>query len=509
MNHPASVRQVRCLLFAAIGIVLAGRLAAQETIFPITVAVKTMQTPTTPPPRSEIPMQQPETRLVEPTMPSGKLPQYQLSYGRRDRLTESHRATGALLLSLALPDRDLLIRATITIDAEPFPTARMRRIDELLAADRLNDDSSSVNVGPPSEPSTTPDEADDQPPLIAEYRMATDSRELLRRYTAAMSNPISADEARWLLSNWGDGPELLLLNDHFQSFRAEQRPVFQLLDRDRDGTISHSEMETAVEVFQQCDFNRDGIIDALEIERAAKDPRLPSGYQPEVRSVQRLRLVADSSAEPDLEVLIEFDAENRENSRLSLVAAAPGLKVTQQSGPPIPGTLHLQFDQHPIAISAVQQLPSDQISVGAVIDGYPLLPVLDPNNDGRFTVRELRTLTARLKGFDADDDGRLTMDETAPTTRICFGLGATVHRELANLRDVPVPATADNAQPPEWFIRMDRNGDHDLTRDEFPGTDEQFAELDRDRDDLISAGEAVASEPATDKPSANKGSTDE
>ena len=34
--------------------------------------------------------------------------------------------------------------------------------------------------------------------------------------------------------------------------------------------------------------------------------------------------------------------------------------------------------------------PSDQISIGAVNDGYPMLPDLDPNDDGRLTVRELR-----------------------------------------------------------------------------------------------------------------------
>ena len=39
---------------------------------------------------------------------------------------------------------------------------------------------------------------------------------------------------------------------------------------------------------------------------------------------------------------------------------------------------------------------------------------------------------------------------------------------------------------------MDRNKDNDLTRGEFPGTDEQFAAIDADGDELISAEEALA-----------------
>ncbi len=493
---------------AAVAIALAGRLAAQETAFPITVAAKALASQDTTAPDAAMPMQQPAVRLVEPTMPGGKLPQYQLGHRQRDRLTQAHRDTGTLLLSIALPDRELLIRATITIDGEPFPTARRRRIEQLLASNQLSD-GPSVSGNLPSELSATPDADDDQPPKIAEYRMTTDSAELLHRYAAAMSHPISADEARWLLANWGDGPELLLLNNHFQSFRADQRPVFHLLDRNRDGAISSDELAMAVQSFQQCDFNHDGIINALEIERAAEDPRGPGSHQSGVRTVQLLSLIADSRGEPDLEFMIEFDSKDNEKSKLTLVSTAPGLNVELKNRSQIPGTITLQMDQHPVAISAVQRTPSDQFSVGAVVDGYPLLPVIDPNNDGKFTVRELRSLIAHLRTFDTDGDGQLTMDETAATTRICFGLGPTVHRELANLRDVSVTETADRVKPPEWFVRMDRNGDDDLTRDEFPGTDEQFDELDMDRNGLISASEAAALDQATDRPPVTDGSPDE
>ena len=48
----------------------------------------------------------------------------------------------------------------------------------------------------------------------------------------------------------------------------------------------------------------------------------------------------------------------------------------------------------------------------------------------------------------------------------------------------------DPVQGPEWFVRMDRNRDNDLTPQEFPGTGEQFKALDTNGDALISADEA-------------------
>jgi hypothetical protein len=46
---------------------------------------------------------------------------------------------------------------------------------------------------------------------------------------------------------------------------------------------------------------------------------------------------------------------------------------------------------------------------------------------------------------------------------------------------------------------MDRNKDNDLTRGEFPGTDDQFAAIDADGDELISADEALAFDRKTNE----------
>ena len=155
---------------------------------------------------------------------------------------------------------------------------------------------------------------------------------------------------------------------------------------------------------------------------------------------------------------------------------------------------------HLSAIQSASMPPhSGQISIGAVVDGYPLLPDLDPDGDGRFTIRELRSLTQRLRDRDRNGDQSLTQDECLPPIRLCIGFGPIVHEELATLRSVPPTTTVEATKGPEWFVRMDRNQDGDLTRGEFPGTDEQFAALDTDADLLVSASEATEFDKQAEK----------
>jgi Ca2+-binding EF-hand superfamily protein len=158
-------------------------------------------------------------------------------------------------------------------------------------------------------------------------------------------------------------------------------------------------------------------------------------------------------------------------------------------------------------LSAIQLQTGDQVSLGAVSDGYPMLPVLDPNDDGRFTIRELRGITKALEQFDVDGDGQIQKEELRPTIRVSFGLGATVHQALAGVRRVH-PAGAPPKTGPEWFVRMDRNKDHDLTRQEFPGTDEQFQQLDADKDDLVSSEEALEFDRLTSPPASSETETE-
>lgn len=64
-----------------------------------------------------------------------------------------------------------------------------------------------------------------------------------------------------------------------------------------------------------------------------------------------------------------------------------------------------------------------------------------------------------------------------------------VGMEMLNAGDAILPGR-DGLNGPEWFRLMDRNQDGDVSRREFPGTTEQFLQLDLDRDGLMSVEEA-------------------
>jgi hypothetical protein len=202
-------------------------------------------------------------------------------------------------------------------------------------------------------------------------------------------------------------------------------------------------------------------------------------------------LEALRNREPDIGLTIAFRSANPGESRITLSAVANELQRSMHRVAADPNGIALTLKGTPVILGAVQMQPSDQVSIGAVNDGYPILPALDLNDDGRLTVRELRGLPAVLKSMDGNQDGTLTLDEVRSPVRLCFGLGASVHRELVGIRSLQRRETVPTIPGPEWFVRMDRNKDNDLTRGEFPGTDEQFQVLDADHDELVSAAEAL------------------
>ena len=116
-------------------------------------------------------------------------------------------------------------------------------------------------------------------------------------------------------------------------------------------------------------------------------------------------------------------------------------------------------------------------------------------------IRERRNLVDSLLKFDRNLDGSLTNDEIQATIRVCFGLGPQVHRELVALRQVNPKSDSPVVTGPDWFVRMDRNKDNDISSKEFPGTKEQFADLDTDRDALVSAQEALDYDRRNSEPS--------
>jgi Ca2+-binding EF-hand superfamily protein len=133
--------------------------------------------------------------------------------------------------------------------------------------------------------------------------------------------------------------------------------------------------------------------------------------------------------------------------------------------------------------------------------GQGLFDLLDLNRDGVLSVRELRRAPEVLKllgvkELAASDVPRQLLGTLAPGGD-SGGLGffAVNTLDLGGER----PARPAPGKGPEWFRKMDRNGDGDVSRSEWLGTREEFARIDADRDGLISPEEAEAYDRAVRK----------
>lgn len=438
------------------------------------------------------------------------------------------------------------ILATLAEPPEPAPESVDSEVDK--PSEPVASDSETSKDAPPAE-SESDDPDDEAENAGADTEPETDNEPpppdnsipgRLRRYAAATGRSPSREEVRWLLQNWVDGPVLLILNDNFQRIRARQTPVFRVLDRDEDGVLSEVEIAQADASLMRYDRNQDDVLSYDEVSVGANrtpevddftpssapmillddlaNPRTwrllagtyvgPEGGNSDAVSEFDLDSSGDLSAEelawqsarrPDLTLVVTFNTETPEQSRIEVPGSAESLgEVTATARE---SSITLAVAGSLVEFSTAQrrdEADADQISVGAVRDGYPLLPALDFNDDGRLTLRELRQTVAQVASFDRNEDLRIARAEIPSTLRVSIGFGATVHQHLATVRAVHSPAPGSKVSPPDWFVRIDVNKDGDLTIKEFLGTREQFAEFDKDMDGLLSVAEAVAKEEETE-----------
>ncbi|HVW02019.1 MAG TPA: hypothetical protein VHB77_16820, partial [Planctomycetaceae bacterium] len=121
--------------------------------------------------------------------------------------------------------------------------------------------------------------------------------------------------------------------------------------------------------------------------------------------------------------------------------------------------------------------------------GPSLWNLLDTNVDQILSERELRKLGELLRNFDIDGDGVIAYHECPFGFEVQINRGVRSDRSSRRQYLQPSRAKLGNS-PPTWFLRMDANGDSDISLREFLGTAEQFQRLDTDRDGLIDAREA-------------------
>ena len=157
-----------------------------------------------------------------------------------------------------------------------------------------------------------------------------------------------------------------------------------------------------------------------------------------------------------------------------------------------------------------QMAVASRVQVSVKQDGKTLFGILDQNSDRRLSVREMRCGAELLKPYDFNRDNKFADSELGTEFVLAISLGRPEFRRTSgqsgmmsgemNAGDAILPGS-DSLDGPEWFQRMDRNQDGDVSEREFLGTKEQFTRIDTNSDELLSADEAanVAANSESDK----------
>ena len=136
--------------------------------------------------------------------------------------------------------------------------------------------------------------------------------------------------------------------------------------------------------------------------------------------------------------------------------------------------------------------------------GRAIFGIVDLDRDRRLGAREVMRTVDRVMSWDGDGDGRVSADEIPYHFQVTIargGLSGLTGEGVAASAPRAMAATAapGSAAGPDWFQKMDRNHDGDVSRREFLGPRDQFDRLDRDNDGLIDADEARAAKETKNK----------
>lgn len=140
-----------------------------------------------------------------------------------------------------------------------------------------------------------------------------------------------------------------------------------------------------------------------------------------------------------------------------------------------------------------------RIDVSVKQDGKTLFKLLDENKDRRLSLRELKYGFDKLLEYDISKDEHVTEAELGTAYALEISMGTPESLRMTSMRspnmmngnptDAILPGVG-GLDGPEWFRRMDRNQDRDVSRREFLGPREIFTKLDTDGDNLLNAKEA-------------------
>lgn len=132
--------------------------------------------------------------------------------------------------------------------------------------------------------------------------------------------------------------------------------------------------------------------------------------------------------------------------------------------------------------------PGTQVYLTVVPDGQALFQLLDVNQDGRLSAKEMLTAWQALAPYDKENKGYVERSALPVQSQIIAAQGF-LYSNVAQPGQ-PGQRSKSEARGPVWFRKMDVNGDGYLTPREFLGSREDFDKIDLDGDGFISADEA-------------------
>jgi Ca2+-binding EF-hand superfamily protein len=332
--------------------------------------------------------------------------------------------------------------------------------------------------------------------------------------------------------------------------KAVVQPIIKRYDKDGDSALTRDEIGFPKALFDRLDADGDGKLSAAELDgwrtcppdavvvlelgdtpQACKASAAPpdGGAWPDgmsVRQTVRSRLVLRVGSQT-----MEFDVaapppgfRRQQRQQVAGTAFPQGAKsVTEQDlvGPQNQ-FLRVVFDDADFDGDGVltreeferyfdlqRSTTEAALTLSYAVRTPNLFQMLDDNMDGKLGVRELRTAWDRMIVLEPPGATAVTKAILQPNVVLRLSSAAyAAYDTSANLG--PQSGTGRDDQAPRrgplWFRKMDRNGDGDVSRAEFLGTEADFRMLDADGDGLISVEEAEAYEKKVrpPKPEAKK-----
>lgn len=313
------------------------------------------------------------------------------------------------------------------------------------------------------------------------------------------------------------------------------RLAYQLLsvyDKDRNEKLDATELGLPKAVFDELDANRDGKLSPKELEgwlqrpaavtlsvrlgkRAENEPALAATADPAkiVTPAEGGVTITHEDARLDWRALAgstnAFEATRLMlKEQFAAVDTDQNQYVDEKEAERVPffqdllvsadqdGDGKLTAKEFDAYLDVQAKAAGGSTSLSIRDSGRALFATLDANGDGKLGVRELRTVWQRLAALDRDGDGAIRREELPRQFHFTLAQGPPTAGGMAEATSSGMTRVERRpaSRGPLWFHKMDRNGDGDVSRREFPGSSEEFQRLDADADGLLSIQEAERAE---------------